>query len=1572
MKYLPNTRFQLDYIKMTILFIIFCFSSTVTTVNSSPKYLILAPKILRPYSTYNVAVVLFENSYLQLSIHATISCNNEQIASFVLNRADLGNSLETLPLRIPVSIQKEKYILKVEGVIAHNPIFTNITELQFTASFLSVTVQTSRPIYRAGQTVLFRVLILHTDLTPFDDAVEIHILDPDGFIMKRWISIYTNNGVASLQFKLPKMTKDGFWKIRIKAWDQTEEKLIKVETYFNPLFEVHIMWPPYVLSNEEIITAYISGLFISEKVARGNAILKLSGRRFAQNDTFTNISTERTFIKSKNYEFVFPMSKVIEIMGFVEGLELRLDVSITEFLYGETVSGYSLTRIIPSELRVSFLSSSHAVFRPGMPFHTEVVVSFQDNEKIPEEILTSSKLQIQATLYSNSGEVTLPAIIAGVNDNSHKLKYKYESDNQIEELELFFTSFQNENYLRDGVLPVKFDTRNDTIRVVISAIFTASDGTDIESSMEAERHHTDSNKYIGVFTSTSDAVVGEYAIFHVKSNFIMDSFQYLVVSKDQILYTGDRKIKESVGLSVSTLEIPLAAEMAPGFKLIVIHHTKAGEIITDSCFLPVEGFSRYEMEVELNTGKDLKAEKVEVRASGDEGAFIGVHAVRAVAYRIQAGNEMTKSRVVDNLFKFESFKRSLHKIRWKSRDGLVADESLYFPSMDYGRNARESLCQAGLVTFTTENIPTDPPTDEEKCGDSPNCEEVSEEIDCVNMNDDENNDYEYKISRVSRTAFLYDAEDGDWGWREIKKNDHEGIEFEPLWPPQYADDWYFTGFTVGKQTGFSIIPEPILFSYKRPFTMHVSGPSFCRRGEQLGIRLILVNNYHLQALVLVQLIGSPGYKFIHVEMGGIVSSYNARLSSGDHQILVYLAPESQEHIDFPITPTIEQGDIEIIFIASTQTAKSEMRHQIKVIGEGALITRHTSEFLDLKSRALSLHYLNIVVEETPIVSYQEWRRYVYGSSFASLTLTGDLIGPAFPETPVTLKGMLNRYSKGTESRLFEMAANVWSLHYLRLTNQLQSSTAHTVLEEINILYAHVMKRYNSDGWFYNWNPKKPNLWLTAWALRIFKHATFPDWENVLYIDPQVFARSITWLLKFQTYSGSFREYPLVSYIDSKMFLNDSDVSLTAHVLITLTEVVNGGVVGGEVRAAATTGIQSAVFYLERKLSVLSDPYLITISTYALTIANSNKREHALLIMQKVSQQNVEGLVYWSRYSIPPNPIKIENQRPFKQPRLYHEGDSIAVEATSWALLVNLYRDGVTDLAEKIVQWLTTIRMTCSGFISTVDTVVAMQALTEYAFRTRLLDITNISVKMNIPNIDFKKQIHIGNSSFAQPSVIEIPSVWGHVNVIARGTGQALVQLDVNYGVDYEPLKDQPSQPSFDLRIKEFYSNYRNKSIITIESCFRWVRQWPVVSGATVLEVELPTGYHLIESEAEAVVKDSTHPTLNDAKTEEGRTFWFFEYVEQSWSCFNHTIKRWYPVANMTLYRQAIIYEMTARERFEQVLVNSKPLYLLNICEVCGSYQCPYCPFYNSASHPTTELFPFSIVFGVLQTTLFFY
>ncbi len=34
--------------------------------------------------------------------------------------------------------------------------------------------------------------------------------------------------------------------------------------------------------------------------------------------------------------------------------------------------------------------------------------------------------------------------------------------------------------------------------------------------------------------------------------------------------------------------------------------------------------------------------------------------------------------------------------------------------------------------------------------------------------------------------------------------------------------------------------------------------------------------------------------------------------------------------------------------------------------------------------------------------------------------------------------------------------------------------------------------------------------------------------------------------------------------------------------------------------------------------------------------------------------------------------------------------------------------------------------------------------------------------------------------------VDLTSVWGHMNLFAHGAGQAVAQLDLTYGVDYEP------------------------------------------------------------------------------------------------------------------------------------------------------------------------------------------
>ena len=71
--------------------------------------------------------------------------------------------------------------------------------------------------------------------------------------------------------------------------------------------------------------------------------------------------------------------------------------------------------------------------------------------------------------------------------------------------------------------------------------------------------------------------------------------------------------------------------------------------------------------------------------------------------------------------------------------------------------------------------------------------------------------------------------------------------------------------------------------------------------------------------------------------------------------------------------------------------------------------------------------------------------------------------------------------------------------------------------------------------------------------------------------------------------------------------------------------------------------------------------------------------------------------------------------------------------------INLFRS-----QDKIVQWLNTMRLGDGGFISTVDTIVAMEALVTYSYNSRIKDITDLTVEVDIPdsNLTHRSENHL--------------------------------------------------------------------------------------------------------------------------------------------------------------------------------------------------------------------------------------
>ncbi|KAK8389963.1 hypothetical protein O3P69_012881 [Scylla paramamosain] len=1567
-----------------------------------PTHIVVAPRTLFPGAVYHCVVSIL---YLDhpVDVRAFLRKDGVEIASARSNV--LKGYPETLLLQIPRTSVGGDYRLRIEGNVPGTiggTIFANDTQLLFSTRFLTILIQTNRPVYTGEQTVRFRIILLTTDLKPYDDPVDVFILDPDGYVMRRWPSRPTNVGVVSMSFNLPFLPKVGWWGIKALVNGQEEIKPIKVEKWYTPRFEMFM--PKYFLDTDSEIVGEVGGEFSNDKGAYGNATLKLFIRS-PKEDKWNYVMQEDFAPLDAEAEYSFPMDVLARKVPKLDGSEIRIEAEVQDSFNGINSTGFTMAKIINSSINCMFLGSPPYVFKPGMPFSASVAVSYHDLMPLSLEKLSISRLVVKAEAVLEGGgrqtvfEVEIPQVMAEEEETEfldeswkynkrleaikaenpnydpsafdYNYNFDYESGSRYltgdelvqRKMDLFVRNQQFEKYREKGVFHFTVDVPETASGLSLTAAYQDDEGDTASASAQGIAYYSPKKQYIGVEMSSKGVTVGEFVVFHVRSNFNMDSFNYLVMAKDMILFAGKEVLDTTSRASVKTMSVPVSSEMAPAFRIFVYHLTQTHEIISDCITIPVDGISRHKAKLVINQDKDHSKRSVELGTYSTAGAFYGVSGVREFTYAMRGGNELSHASVLNALHGFTNNTRALHKMAWRPREGFHPEEVEYYTSGNYGPDSNRTFDFSGLIVFSDATLGVVPGYENNVCnksqGYSPclmggcylsykrcdgisDCADNYDESDCGDPLAD--TEVDFRIHRYVKFSDFFDTEDGDWLWLDINIG-HKGHEQNNIELPKVDDPYVLNAFSVSKEYGFGLIDSPLGYSAMPPMYISLEMPDSCRRGEQVGMRIMVFNNLPQEMMILLVLHGADTHRFVVVEDNGVVDFYRPRTKDGDHQHLLSVDADTSVEVIFPIVATVDQGEIELTVSAITQIGRDEETATLLVEPEGATIDRHTSILLDLKNRAVVYEYMDIIVEESYVIPLSILRRFVAGSPRGHVSLCGDVVGPSFPYgEPVDTMQMLRKELRGTEASTFNFGANLWTLHYLRLTNQLeQTAIAQDVFDQLNVELAAIMYRFGPDGSFRNWDTAGPSVWLTAWTTRTLQQAQFQDWENLLYIEPEIISKAVAWMIKWQDLTtGAFRETPHYEripldkkaspYMYGLQWRGQKNITLTAHCLITLEQTIN--TLQGGVRAKANNARSLAVRYLEKELVYIVDPYELAIVAYALSLANSVEKETAYGKLDgKKRKEN--GLIYWSRERIEANQRVYENnQRNLLQPKFEQKWDSHAVEATSYALLVYLIRDGVDMDQERIVEWLNAMRMHDGGFISTVDTLVAMQALTEYSYRARLRDITDMKVTVEATGEEGRNphSVLIATSNVSEMHIIPIQNVWG--------------MLDVSYGVDWSNLKKQPPVESFELTIDEDFSKFGNKSHCLVTICARWTKH----AG-----VEVPTGYVAFQIDLERSIRIAqttrSFPSLRDVIGGHGDTFakrtvWFFDYIpsNESW-CFNYEMKRWYPVANLTRVRMATIYEQYQPERFQMLMLNST-VNTLDICEVCGSYQCPYCPIYS--------------------------
>lgn len=126
-------------------------------------YTIVAPENIRPYSDYRVSVSVY-NQTEPITIRLSINDEDDTIATKDVDIVSNETKLVALPIEE----------LAVNGHIAFlaegmsGIIFKNFTLLNVESKNYSLFIQTDKAIYKPGESIKFRILVLDFDLKPIE------------------------------------------------------------------------------------------------------------------------------------------------------------------------------------------------------------------------------------------------------------------------------------------------------------------------------------------------------------------------------------------------------------------------------------------------------------------------------------------------------------------------------------------------------------------------------------------------------------------------------------------------------------------------------------------------------------------------------------------------------------------------------------------------------------------------------------------------------------------------------------------------------------------------------------------------------------------------------------------------------------------------------------------------------------------------------------------------------------------------------------------------------------------------------------------------------------------------------------------------------------------------------------------------------------------------------------------------------------------------------------------------------------------------------------------------------------
>ncbi|GFQ73057.1 complement C3, partial [Trichonephila clavata] len=477
---------------------------------------------------------------------------------------------------------------------------------------------------------------------------------------------------------------------------------------------------------------------------------------------------------------------------------------------------------------------------------------------------------------------------------------------------------------------------------------------------------------------------------------------------------------------------------------------------------------------------------------------------------------------------------------------------------------------------------------------------------------------------------------------------------------------------------------------------------------------------------------------------------------------VLIEKQSAATVTFHAVP-LEIRTFNLKVVALTNEGSDIVVKPLKVIAEGQPVEINQAVLLDPTNhqrrvqRDVSTPKFSDTIDEShkrqfSAITLTVPHNVVPGTESCEITAVGDQFG-ATVETAINEPDQLLKKPRGCgEQNMMYLAPTLYTMKYLKVKGKITPEIEDKGFSFIRHGYGNQLSFKKEDGSYAAFTDRDPSTWLTAFVVKIFCQAS-----EFVHIDEHVMRSGVKWLLDHQQDDGSFVEDNPVFHAELVGGVQGR-IPLTAFVLISLEEckcdVEN-----------LQLSKQRALAYLEVHLGDVNESLAVAIMAYALSLSDSRLKEEAN-----------NRLMFLSKYD--------------KDVNTMHWGvDNTAedIEATSYALLNQLLLNDM-EKCNSIVNWLNNQRLQSGSFKSTQDTVIGLQALSEYAIRAQMPAINLVTNITSNNDMTFTKTLKFDEKNSHILQNVKVKKVGGMIFLSTAGHGVGSLSVKLRYNV-FRPAEE---------------------------------------------------------------------------------------------------------------------------------------------------------------------------------------